>query len=106
MHLRGGDPEAAHINAIEAQHGQGRGIRRQYASVMGDRRLRHAEATLKDRGGAVAPVVEIAGDDDRQVARSELFQPAGDRFELARASTLVQREMHAHAMNVAPPAEP
>src|SRR5262249_424070 len=69
-----------------------------------ERYLGHAQAPLEDRGGAVAPVVEIAGDDDRQVARGELFEPARDRLELPAAAARVQRQMNATAMQVGPPA--
>src|SRR5687768_18386160 len=51
----------------------------------------------------MAPVVEVPGNDDWQVARGELLEPPGDRFQLARAATLVQRQVHAHAVQIAPP---
>src|SRR5262249_60956336 len=63
-----------------------------------------AKAPLEDGRGAVAPVVEVARDDDRQVARGELLEAARDRLELPAAAALVQRQMHAHAMQIAPPA--
>src|SRR6185503_18169696 len=63
----------------------------------------HAQAPFKDRGRAVAPVVEVPRDDDRHVARGELLQPARDRLELAAAAALVQREMHANEVQIAAP---
>src|SRR5213596_1731159 len=103
MHARGCDLEAAHVNAIEPQQRQHAGEGRQRAAVMRHRHLGHAEPALENRRGAMPPVVEIAGDDDRQAARGELLKPARDRLELALASALVQRKMHAHQMQVAPP---
>src|SRR4051812_49650103 len=49
------------------------------------------------------PIVEVARDDDRQVARGEFFQTSGNRLELAAAAALVEREVHAYAMQVPPP---
>src|SRR5947207_14153780 len=103
VYARGCDLEAAHVNAIEPQQRQHAGEGRQRAAVMRHRHLGHAEPALENRRGAMPPVVEIAGDDDRQAARRELLEPPRDRLELALASALVQRKMHAHQMQIAPP---
>src|SRR2546428_747037 len=56
MHPRGGDLEAAHVNAVEPQQRQHAGEGRQRAAVMRHRHLGHAEPALENRRGAMPPL--------------------------------------------------
>src|SRR6185295_16158218 len=97
VHLRASDAETAHVDAVQAQDGQQAREGTCRATMVRERDLGHAEALFQDGRGAMAPVVEVAGDDDRQAAAGELLEAARDGLELARAPALVQRQMHAHA---------
>src|SRR5204862_6819793 len=92
VYARGCDLEAAHVNALEPQQRQHAGEGRQRAAVMRHRHLGHAEPALGNRRGAIPPVIEIAGDDDRQAARRELLEPPRQRLALALASALGTRK--------------
>src|SRR5262245_36052841 len=82
VHLRRRHLEAAHVDAVEPQEGQQARESGERAPVVRDRYFGHSQPPLEDGGGAVAPVVEVAGHDDRQVTRGELLQAAGDGLDL------------------------
>src|SRR5688572_20536168 len=74
VHLRLQHREAAHVDAVQAEDRQHARVGAQMTAECGERSLRHAEALLQDRARALAPVVEVAGDDDGGIALHQLLQ--------------------------------
>ena len=74
MHLRLNDGKAARVDAIETQHRQGAGEAARRPADDAGEYLREAEPFGKQVMGAVAPVIEVAGDDQRSVRRNQRLE--------------------------------
>lgn len=92
------------INTIEPKQRQGRRIRsRGFAPCI--RKSFHQPRTLgQDAVCAVAPIVEIAGDDYPRVVRDVAIDDAGEPGELLGAVLLCQSKMHADGVQAFSPA--
>src|SRR5207244_4665406 len=60
--------------------------------------LLQAEVLLEALAGAIAPVVEVARDDDWRVPGHLAIEAIDDRADLVAPAALVQREVHADAV--------
>ena len=102
MHLRRLYVESANIDAVKAQHR--RATRKALGESAGSaaKRLDQAKASDQQELCPVAPVVEIAGDDQGCIARSKLLHAFGKRFHLPSPATRHQAEMNTHTMQHLP----
>src|SRR3989442_6121479 len=60
--------------------------------------LLQAQVLLQALAGAIAPVIEVARDDDRRVIGDLAIEALDDRADLMAPAALVQREVHADAV--------
>src|SRR6267142_1118817 len=92
------DLEAAHVDAVQAQHRKRAGeAARGPAPAVGERLAqieRHSQALARE----VAPVVEIARDHQRRALGHLAVQPLDQRAHLLAPAALVEREVNADAM--------
>jgi hypothetical protein len=113
------DIEAAHINPVEPEPGQrGREGARGYQTLVapGDiahqlaelraalefvEHLHHAQFEAQAVGQGIAPVVEVARDDDRLAVRGRILHGTDQGIGLASAAALEQPQVHDIAMHVA-----
>ena len=82
--------QAASINPVEPEHGQ-EGREAAHRSLTGrsarGKDLAQAEPFGKQVMGMIAPVVEIAGDQDRRIGRHQGLDPRCQRIQLLAAGT-------------------
>ena len=99
VHLGVVDGKPAHVDAVEPEERQPRReAARRTAAVVAEH-FDQPELGGEPLADAVAPVVEIAGDDERRVLGHVLDDPIDQRVQLLAPSALDQREVHAQAVH-------
>ena len=98
MHASVDDVELAGIDAIEAEHRQHR--RKRACRASGDflEDLVHPQFVGQESVALAPPVVEIAGNQQRCVARHGFADACDERTDLPLPATLKEPEMHVDAM--------
>ena len=95
------DRKAADVDPVEAKHGVfGREAATGSAglSTRASEYLVQPESLREQRIGFVAPVIEIAGDDQRRILPGDAFQVGGQRIQLPAPRTRKERKVYADAV--------
>lgn len=92
------DVETAHVDAIEAKNWKRAGEAFRRSSRCAAKHLSQAEPLGYQIGGRVAPVIEVAGDDERCFVRHQCLKPRRQFFQLSSTRAAKEREMDADAV--------
>ena len=92
------DGQPADIDAIEPEQRQRGGEAARGAGAIAGEHFDEIEARCQQVAGAAAPVVEIAGDDQRRFTRHVLLDEVRQRIVLVAARAAEQRKMGANAV--------
>jgi len=90
--------ETAHVDAVQSQHRKcARKTARGPPPVVGER-LAQPERFGEAPAGEIAPVVEVARDQERRAPRHQALEPLDQRADLVAPAALVQRKVQADAV--------
>src|SRR5439155_20404638 len=93
VHVRVANTESAHVDAVQTQHREGARVGAHRLAAMVAAGLLQAQVLLEALAGAIAPVVEVARDDDRRVTGYHAIEALDDRADLVAPAALVQRKV-------------
>src|SRR5262245_5171242 len=91
-------PESTHIDAVERHEGPCRGECARRPASHELEYLVEVERICELVRGALAPVVEVSGHDQRRLPRHQALDALAQPFHLAAALAAAETEMHAYAM--------
>ena len=90
--------KAPHVDAVETKQRQGGRKTARWPVVVSGKDFGHAQANGQQVMGAIAPVVEITGNQQWRICRNGGFNMSGQCIVLVAPRASEQREMHANAM--------